>query len=562
MEEIRGGRVIANVLQAEGVKFVAGVPGDTTFEVMDALLEIPGIQRILTRHEQGGVYMADGYARATGRPGVAIATKGPGCGNTIAAMGNAWVDSVPLVLLQGQGPTKIMGKGVLQEMPHLKMLEPVSKWGMTLPSVDRIPEIMRRAFSNCQTGKPGPVVVEMPMDVTSDTTAPTEYRAVNRPPRPAGDPRLVEQAVRLLAQAERPLIYVGAGVLNAGASPALLALAEHLGAPVSTTLPGKSAFPESHPLSLGLGGYPLSVYGTPYAKAYTAQADVVLAVGCSFREHATSQWQPPPAGQKLIQVDADPAELNKNYLAEIAITGDAGMVLEQMVAAVGEYPRKQGPVAWIAAQKEAFQAEWEARLSSGEVPINPYRVQREIMRVFPRDNTSVFVDAGTVRGYMTHYEASFPRSTVFFGGHSAMGWSLPASLGAKIAYPDRHVLCVIGDGSFGMTGMEVETAVRHGVNIVVVILNNQMHNAVSMAQKANFGGRYFYNEMGGNYAKVAEGLGAYAQRVDNPDEVAPALRRAMESGRTAVVEVMIKPMEGLPYTGFKPPYPGRGVRGY
>jgi acetolactate synthase-1/2/3 large subunit len=560
---MRGGEAIVNALAKEGVKYVAGVSGDATYEVLDGIYDRTDIKPILTRHEQASVYMADGYARASGKIGIVpLVTKGPGNGNIIGALGNAYVDSVPMVVLQGQSPQNLYGKGTLQEAPHLDIVRGVTKWGVSITTPLRINENVRRCFTIAKAGKPGPVMLEIPMDISSAEfeQQADDYRKAPEDLIFGGNPSLVKKALNWLVEAENPLILAGQGVLWANAAEELKEFAEKLGIPVMTSLNGKSAFLEDHPLSLGLGGYPTAVYSSLAAKTFADKADVVIALGASFKEYATCQWLPIPKNVKLIHVDSDYYEFGKAYSADLSILGDVKLVLQQMLQELQNksYGKKAEVEDEIAELRKTHFVNWKEKLLSDEEPINPYRITWEMNQVLMGKDSIVLHDAGTVRAYVAAwYKVNKARSFIGFGGNSAMGWSLPAAIGAKLACPEKEVICCIGDGSFGMTGMEVETACRHGVKIITIIFNNECLNAVKMGQAGNFDRRFMWTDLGGDFAKVGEGLGAFAQKVYKPEDIRPALERALASDKPALIEIMVKPFEPLPYAGPKPPYPGR-----
>ncbi|MCL5958435.1 MAG: thiamine pyrophosphate-dependent enzyme, partial [Chloroflexi bacterium] len=320
-----------------------------------------------------------------------------------------------------------------------------------------------------------------------------------------------------------------------------------------------------HPLALGLGGYPKSVYATKQAVHFASKADVVLGVGCSFKEFSTCQWLPVPKNVQLIHVNADVAEIHRIYPAQVGLLGDAKLVLRDLLTRLrslqGDRPRlvRTDVLSELQSAREQWEADWRPKLTSDEVPINPYRITWELMQILDRENSIIVHDAGGVRGYIVHhYEAPAPRSFLGFGAHSNMGWSVPAAIGAKLAKPDKTVVCLVGDGAFAMNGMEVETAVRHNAPVLFIVGNNNSLTDIAAAQDKHFDGRSIWNKLSGDYCKVAQGLGAYAEKVDRPEEIRPALERALASGRAAVLEVLIKPKEPRPYTQLRPFGPTRG----
>jgi thiamine pyrophosphate-dependent acetolactate synthase large subunit-like protein len=391
------------------------------------------------------------------------------------------------------------------------------------------------------------VVLGLPYDVSSMPMPENFfYQPVSARPsiRGAGDPAAIEAAVRMLAPAERPYLYVGAGVLWSEASDELVALAELLTLPVATTLNGKSAFPENHPLALGIGGFARARYGTTHATAVANAADVIMTIGCGFKQHAT--LAPAPEGAKHIQIDVDPAELHKEGLADVAILGDAKLVLHQLIEAAKQIlpASRLAPVEPRIEEVAKLRARWAEvsapYVNSDEAPINPFRVTREFAELVDPDTTILLHDAGSVRGTTCmHYMAIKPRSFLGFGVQSAMGWSLGAAIGAKTASPEKFVATIIGEEAFAETALDIETSVRTGVPVLVIVLNNRAFvdrdGGVSVKlAKTRFDG-------GVDICALARALGAKAQRIDHPDALRDGLRRAIgdvAAGTTSVVEVM------------------------
>lgn len=544
---------IVEILKSEGVKFVAGLPGDDILPLFDALYQSAEIPLILTRHEQATVFMADGYARSCGEPGVALVTKGPGRCNAFTAIVNAFTDCVPLVVLFGHSSRKSLGKGMLQEVPNLETFAPMAKWAFSIPAPERVPEIFRRAFTLARSGRPGPVIIEIPQDISMAEFDLPPYKKTRRV-RFGPDPEDVEKALELLRASERPLVYVGRGALWAGATEELVTLAETYALPVMATLPAKGAMPEDHPLCLGLGGYPRAVYSTGQAKKYAEDADLVLALGCSFRQHATSSWLPKPSQARLVQVDVEPAELHKNYAADLVVLSDVKLFLQALLR---QAPRKldgwrKGMARTVAEEIQQLKAKWldswKQRLTSNEIPMNPYRACWDLSRCLDRRNTILLHDAGVTRAYVSHhYEALFPNGFIGFGGTSAMGWSIPAAMGAKLAHPEKTVVNVTGDGSFGLTGMEIETAARHGIRTLTVILNNRSLGASRETQVDRYKGHEIGIALRGDYAALARALGAYGERVEQPGDLTKAVARATAHPGPAVLEIGVKPLEPRPW---------------
>ena len=550
---MRAADAVVDILNSEGVKFVSTLPGDDILPLFDALHQNGRLPLILTRHEQATVYMADGYARSTGEVGVAMVTKGPGRCNAFTAIVNAFTDCVPLVVIFGHSSRKQLAKGMLQEVPYLDTFQTMAKWTFSVPSPERIPEVFRRAFTLARSGRPGPVIIEIPQDISMAQAEIPPYFKTRRV-RYGPDPDDVDKLIELLQQAKRPLIYVGRGALWSGATDALVKVAEAYALPVMATLPAKGAMPEDHPLCLGLGGYPRAVYSTGQSRKFAEEADLVIALGCSFRQHATSTWLPKPAHAKLVQVDVDAAELHKNYPADLVILSDIQLFLRAL-AQQGAYKLgtwRKGMAADVAAEIKDLKAKWldswNPRLTSNEVPMNPYRACWDVTHALDRNKTILLHDAGVTRAYISHhYEALYPLGFIGFGGTSAMGWSTPAALGAKLGNPDKIVLNFTGDGSFGMTGMEIETAARNDIRTLTVILNNESLGASRETLQERFKGHEIGIALRGDYAGVARALGAFGERVDEPAGLQPALSRALAHKGPAVLEIAVKPLEPRPW---------------
>lgn len=550
---VRVADAIVDILQTEGVRFVSTLPGDDILPIFDALHKNARVPLILTRHEQATVYIADGYARSTGEVGVAMVTKGPGRCNAFTAIVNAFTDCVPLVVIFGHSSRKQLAKGMLQEVPYLDTFQTMAKWTFSVPSAERIPEVFRRAFTVARSGRPGPVIIEIPQDISMAEADLPAYQKTRRV-RFGPDPDDVDKLIELMQQAKRPLFYAGRGALWSGATQRLIKVAEAYAIPVMATLPAKGAMPEDHPLCLGLGGYPRAVYSTGQSRKFAEDADLVIALGCSFRQHATSSWLPKPAQTKLVQVDVDPAELHKNYAADLVILADIELFLralfEQSRSVLSSW--RKGMAGDIAAEirelKTKWMDSWNPRLTSDEIPMNPYRVCWDVTHQLDRRKTILLHDAGVTRAYVSHhYEALNPLGFIGFGGTSAMGWSTPAALGAKLGNPDKTVVNFTGDGSFGMTGMEIETAARNDIRTLTIILNNESLGASRETLHDRFKGHEIGIALRGDYAGVARALGAFGERVEKPADLQPALARALAHEGPAVLEIGVKPLEPRPW---------------
>ena len=548
---MRGGDAVIRLLEKEGVKYISGFSGGGLDPLWPALKASKQIKAFSTRNERLGVEIADGYARATGEVGVAMTGTGPGATNSLTGMAGAYADNVPVLLLMGQHPLANMGKEIQQEVPS-SIFDNFVKWKGTMGRLEDISAVIRRAFTTLRSGSPGPVVLEMPQDVLF-SEAPDEvfnYEPVGPGRKASPDRRDIERAADLLVQAKFPIMNVGGGVLWAEAWDEARELAELLSMPVASTLVGKGAFPEDHPLSLGGGVYPRSRFASGQAIHINRKADAVLSVGTSFRMPNATDGRPIPSGVRLIHINADPGDLNKIYQADVPILADAKVALRDLIDAVRDRLGqnrggiKEEVAAEIAQVKEKWLDQFRPAFNDESVPTNGYRAVHDLMQVVDRDRTVALHDAGGSRGYLSPFwVATKPRNYISLGGMAAMGWSLGAAIGAKLARPDHLVFHVLGDGSFGMVGMEVETAVRMGLPTLTVLLNN-----------SGLGGSLISRdhpdsmiELSGNFSLVAQGLGAYTERVEQPGDLIPAYRRAIkatEDGQAALVEVMIKPMLG------------------
>ena len=550
---MRGGDAVVHALEKEGVEYISGFAGGGEQPLWPALRQSPTIKVFSARHERQGVEIADGYARATGKVGVALCGTGPGATNTLTGIAGAFADNIPVLLLMGQHPLANMGREIQQEAPS-SIFDSFVKWKGTFSKIEDIPSIMRRAFTALRSGTPGPVVLEMPSDVLL-SEAPDEvlhYEPVGPGRKAAADPADVERAADILVNASYPILNLGGGVLAAEAWDEARELAEMLSMPVATTLVGKGTFPENHPLSLGGGVYPRSRYASGQAIHINRKADAVLAVGNSFRLPNGTDGRPIPDGVKLIHVNADPEDLNKIYPSDVPILADARLALQALNAAVrdrlgpGGGGIKEEVVAEIQQARAKWLGEWEPVFNDSSTPTNGYRVVQELMKLVDLDRTVALHDAGGSRGYLSPFWlATGPRNYIGMGGMAAMGWSMGATVGAKLGRPDHLVFHVIGDASFGMVGMEIETAVRMGLPTLTVLLNNGGTGGGLMAMERPNAAPPAMAELGGNFSIVAQGLGAYSERVENPDEISAALSRciqATKSGQAALCEVIIRPM--------------------
>jgi len=533
---MKASRAIADILKLEGVEFVSCFPPSA---LINASAEA-GIRTILTRQERVAVNVADGYTRVSLQPGVALVAGGVGIENAFSGLSQAFADLVPMLLFTDQSPRHRLGSRPIQDFDALFTLHKVTKWVERINFADRVPELMRRTFTYLRCGRPSPVVLELPTDVANEELDDGffDYRQV-RGWRSAGDPHDIKVAVRALLAAKNPLICAGEGVFYADAWDELRQFIELVQAPVMTTLKAKSVFPEDHPLSVGNGGRT----GAKPAAHFLRKADLIFSIGASLTRGFSNIiiGAPIPKGKIIIQSTVDEFDINKDYMADHVIIGDAKLVLRQLI----EEARKQGAsgsdredlMEEIRSVKEDWLSEWMPKLTSDEVAINPYRVVWDLMHAVDRKNTIVTHDAGCPRDQLApFFEAITPRGYLGWGHHSTLGYSLGGAMGAKLAQPQKMVVNVMGDGAFGMVGMDFETAVRENIPILTIVLNNSGMGTYFKTTPTT-------STLSGNYAKVAEALGAHSERIEDPDEITPAIKRASrysESGRASLLEIVTR----------------------
>ena len=543
---MKGDQAIAKILKAEGVEWMACFPAQTLID--QAARE--GIRPILSRQERAGVNMADGFSRTKNgnTVGVFAMQHGPGAENAFSGVAQAFADSVPILLLPG-GPPRSRA-GVRPTFESYIQYRGVTKWTGNINLAGRIPELMGMAFSQLKHGRPGPVLLEIPGDVAKEEVPDSafEYEPV-KPFKSSASTDDVRELVSALLKASCPIINAGQGVLYAEATDELVEFAELTSIPVMTTLNGKSAFPENHRLALGTGAHSATLMVDRFLK----KTDFVLGLGSSLT--MSSFNAPMPNDATIAQSTNCPEDINKDYRVSYGAIGDAKLVLRQMIEEVkrqeGEHGRGdvKGVVDDILRLRSEWMAEWGPRLSSDEVPISPYRVISELAKSVDVANTIVTHDSGYPRDQMVPFwESVKPRGYIGWGKSTQLGYGLGLALGAKLAAPEKQVVNIMGDAAFGMAGMDIETAARSEIAILTIILNNGVmtHYRDHMPYATE---RWGSNKLGGDYAKVAEGLGAYSEKVRTPDQIPSAIKRAFaanDKGQPAVLEMFTKEEETVP----------------
>ena len=536
---MKGADAIANILKREGVDFIGCIP----FSTLTEAVAVAGVRPIIFRQERVGVNMADGFSRTTGgrRIGAFTMQAQAGAENAFAGVAQAYADSVPILLLPaaaGRSRT-----GVRPNFSPTRSYRDVTKWVDQINLVERVPEMMRRAFSHLRMGRPSPVMLDLPADILSAELDEADFHYVPvAPRRTAGDPADVAEAARALLAARRPVIHAGQGILYAEAWDELRELAELLQAPVMTTLSGKSAFPEDHALSIGAGG---AVTTGPVVH-FLKESDLVFGIGCSLTIGSFGVGI--PGGKTIIHSTNDAEDINKDYRADHAVIGDSKLVLGQLLQEVrsqggSSVPRVGGEVVReVKAVKDGWLKEWMPKLTSDEVPINPYRVVWDLMHTLDRKNTIITHDSGSPRAQMSpFFEAVAPRTFIGWGKSTQLGYGFGLAMGAKLAEPDKLAVNVMGDAAFGMVGLDFETAIRERIPILTIVNNNSGMGIYGPDRFPVAAREYGTGRLSGNYAEVAAAMGGYNERVERPEDVVPAIRRAQQvvaSGQPALVEII------------------------
>jgi thiamine pyrophosphate-dependent acetolactate synthase large subunit-like protein len=540
---VTAAEAVARILELEGVRFLSCFPETPLIDACAAR----GIRPVIARSERVVVNIADGFSRvaADGLIGVCSTQHDAGIENAFAGVAQAYADSIPLLIIPGANPRH--RHGVPPFFDAVATLAPVTKWSATIGSAERVPELLRRAFTLLRTGRPGPVMLELPADVAAEEIDSIRYAPV--PLRRTGpDPADVRRIAERLLAAPKPVLLAGRGVLQAGAQDPLRRLAELLRAPVLTTMNGKGSISEAHPLALGVAG----LSATAMADHFLRNADTVFAIGSSL----TAWWMaaPLPETCSVLQSTIDERDLAKDYAIDDAVLGDARLVLEMLAdevearVAAGTEPAATDPRAEIRERKEAWLAGWRPRLTSDETPINPYRVIWELMQALDRDRSIVTHDSGFPRDQMApFYETLTPYGYAGWGHSTQLGYSLGIAMGMKLARPDLDVVNLLGDAAIGMVGMDLETAVRARIGTLTIVLHNSVmtgyENYLPVAAQ-----RYGAKELGGDYGAIAAALGAHSERVREPGRLRRAIVEAVEvtrGGRPALLDVITREEQAL-----------------
>jgi acetolactate synthase-1/2/3 large subunit len=544
---MNGADAILRALEAEGVEVMFGIPGGAIMPTYDAMARGTTVRHVLARHEQGAGHMAQGYARASGRVGVAIATSGPGATNLVTPIADAWMDSTPLVCITGQVRSTMIGTDAFQECDITGITMPIVKHSWLVQDVKEIPAVMKAAFHIARTGRCGPVLVDVPRDIQEAELDFSYPDAVDlpgwRPPRKV-HPLQIRNAAARIAGAEKPVLYVGGGTINGDACEELRALAETGGLPVITTLMGKGAFPETHPLFFGWPG----MHGAKWSNIAMNTSDVLVAIGSRFDDRVTGKLAAFAPGATVVHLDIDPAEISKLREADIPVVGPLKNALAGLTTEIGKH-RAAGvpaPEAWLH-KIEEWRDEFPLRYGTGGDWLKPQKLMETLQALTAGDDVIFTTGVGQHQMWAMQYLLTErPRNFITSGGLGTMGYGIPAAVGAKAARPEATVVCVDGDGCFQMTAQELTTAVIEDLPIVVVLVNNGYLGMVTQWQDMFFDGRRSHVGLGvevPDYVKLAEAYGGVGMLVETEAELEPALREALSLNRTVVIDCRVDPAE-------------------
>ncbi len=547
--KLTGSKILLECLLQEGVDTIFGYPGGTVINIYDDLMDSP-INHILTRHEQAAVHAADGYARATGKVGVAIATSGPGATNTITGIATAYMDSIPLVVITGQVPTPLIGNDAFQEADVIGLTRPITKHNYLVRDVKDLAVTVKKAFYIARTGRPGPVVIDLPKDVQIAATKfeyPDSVELRGYKPTYSGNMRMVEKAAKMILSAKKPVLYVGGGASLTDAHGELLELAEMLQAPVTTTLMGMASFPTKHNLSLGM----LGMHGTYYANMAVTNSDLLIALGARFDDRVTGKIATFAPHAKIIHVDVDPTSIKKNVRVDLPIVGDLRDVLKKLnkkiVEHKDEFESMHNALKPWHDEISGWRKDQPMTYKSSKTEIKPQFVI-EKLRELSNDDAIVTTEVGQHQMWAAQFfEFTQPRTFLTSGGLGTMGYGLPAALGAQAAFPKRQVIDISGDGSFQMNSQEMATLVQYRLPVKIVILNNNFLGMVRQWQQLFFDKRYSQTcmELPIDFVKLAEAYGATGLRATKPDEVEDVIRKAFETPGPVIMEFKISREENV-----------------
>ena len=538
---ITGAQALVESLQAEGIEVVFGYPGGVALPIFDALYDVESPRTILVRHEQAAVHAADGYARVTGRPAAVIVTSGPGATNTVTGIANAFMDSIPMVVITAQVATHVIGTDAFQESDMTGITIPITKHNYLVKTSTELPEVVKEAFHIATTGRPGPVLIDLPVDVSKGELEFSYPEQVNLPgfkPTYRGHTKQIKQAAELIAKARKPLLYAGGGVLASAAWKELKELAELMQLPVVTTLMGKGAFPEDHHLFVGMPG----MHGAKYTNYAITETDLLIGVGVRFDDRVTGKLAAFATKSKVIHVDIDPAEIGKNKAVDVPIVGDASGVLAAVIAELRKMGAEPRTDAWMRVIDD-WRNRFPLHYHAGEDVLMPEYVVERVQELTKDRPTVICTEVGQNQMWSCQYtKIREPRTWVSSGGLGTMGFGFPAAMGAQIGRPDHLVVDIAGDGSFQMNSQELATVFINKIPVKVVILNNGVLGMVHQWQELFYDKRYASSILGQDspdFVKLAEAYGCLGVRATTADEVDAALQQAFDHDGPAVVDCRV-----------------------
>ena len=536
---MNGAQILIECLKREGVKAIFGYPGGQVLPLFDKLYD-SDIRFILVRHEQGAAHAADGYARATGKPGVCIATSGPGATNLVTGIANAYMDSIPMIAITGQVKTFLIGNDAFQEADVTGITRPITKHNFLVKDVKDLARTMREAFYIATTGRPGPVVIDVPSDVQLAECEfkwpeAVDIRSYN--PTYQGHPGQIKKAAKLIAGSKRPIIYAGGGIITSGASEELKELVLKLNAPITWTLMGIGSFPSDHELSLGM----LGMHGTAYANHSIMESDLIIAVGARFDDRVTGRLDAFAPHAKIIHIDIDPSSISKNVKVDVPIVGDAKMILGELLKEIKKVPDTTEWLKTVKAWKDKHPMQYKQ-----DGLLKPQYVIEQLYELTKGD-CIITTEVGQNQMWAAQwYKYKNPRTFISSGGLGTMGFGFPAAMGAKIACPDKLVVDIAGDGSIQMNIQELGTCICNKINVKVFILNNGYLGMVRQWQELFYKKRYSHVCITSpDFVKLAESYGAVGIRVTKKEEVRPALERAIAEDNVVFVDFVVEPEENV-----------------
>jgi tartronate-semialdehyde synthase len=540
---------VVNVIESEGVEVVFGVPGAAILPLYKALAKSERIRHLSVRHEEGGTHAADGYARVTGKVGVNIGTSGPAGTNMITGLYTAMADSIPMICITGQAPTDVLHKEAFQAVDIVEIAKPVCKWAIQVKETAQMPWVFRQAFRIAQEGRPGPVLIDLPLNIQKGPEIdwdPDWDRALPYE-KPAPNPAAIRQAMAMLLQAERPMIMPGGGVIIAEAAPALVELAEYLQVPVTPTYMGKGAIREDHPLYAGIVGIQTS---QRYANQLFLESDFILAVGARFADRHTGELSVYRGDRTFVQIDIEPYQIGRVFPPDLGIVSDARLALEALAEVARDMTPARKPGAWVERVGE-LRSTLLRKMDFDDVPVKPQRVYKEINEVFDED--TVFLTAiGLYQIFSGQFQTTYkPRHYICCGQAGPLGWEVPACIGAKLGAPDKLIVGIVGDYSFQFLMEEIAVAVQYRVPFVLVMLNNGYMGLIRQAEKYGYDENYAVDlayenpthpngAIGIDHVAVMEAMGALGRRVTAPDDIAPAIEWAIGASDEHRVPVLVE----------------------